>query len=306
MLNRIVRVSEKGWEYEPDQRHAELIVESLGLTSANAVTTPGEDEKKWEETENQKPLDEEKTKRFRQIAARANYLATDRPDIMYAVKEACRHMASPTTGAWRMLKRIGRYLAGKPRTLLEYKWQGKETEVEGFSDSDWAGCRTTGKSTSAGALLIGSHFLKGWSRTQNCVTMSSAEAELVAMVKLTAEVMGVLSMAKDWGEDMKGRVFADSSAALAISNRKGSGKLRHINIGLLWIQEKEAKEDVQFEKVDGKMNPADLMTKNLGRERSEQHANRLGQRIADGRAGQGLKLQRGFKEPRILRVSVKG
>ena len=43
VLNRVVRVSEQGWEYEPDQRHAELIIEELGLAEAKAVSTPGED-----------------------------------------------------------------------------------------------------------------------------------------------------------------------------------------------------------------------------------------------------------------------
>ena len=195
-----------------------------------------------------------------------------------------------------MLKRLGRYLIGKTRTVLEYKWQGRETEVEAFSDSDWGGCRRSGKSTSAGALMIGEHFLKSWSRTQNSVTLSSAEAELVAMVKVTAELIGVLYMLKDWGEDLRGRVYVDSSAALAISNRKGSGKLRHIAIGLLWIQEKESREEVEYKKIDGKLSPADLMTKFLGRERAEEHSRKLGMREAEGRADIGLKLQRGFEE----------
>lgn len=194
-----------------------------------------------------------------------------------------------------MLKRLGRYLIGKVRTILEYKWQGREEEMEAFSDSDWGGCRKTGKSTSAGALMIGEHFIKAWSRTQNSVTLSSAEAELVAMVKVTAELIGALHMAKDWGEVLKGRVYADSSAALAISNRRGSGKLRHIAIGLLWIQEKENREDIDFKKIDGKLNPADLMTKYLLKEKLDEHSVRLGQRYQEGRADSGLKLQRGLQ-----------
>lgn len=63
--------------------------------------------------------------------------------------------------------------------------------------------------------------------------MSSAEAELVAMTKATAETMGILNMIQDLGEQRKGIVYADSSAALAIADRKGSGKLRHINIRML-------------------------------------------------------------------------
>ena len=45
VLNRILRITELGWEYEPDQRHAEMIVEQLGLKDAKAVETPTEEEK---------------------------------------------------------------------------------------------------------------------------------------------------------------------------------------------------------------------------------------------------------------------
>ena len=88
-------------------------------------------------------------------------MAADRPDLMYAVKEQCRVMANPTKEHWHKLKRLGRYLVENRRTVMKYDWQGHEREVTGYSDSDWAGCRVTGKSTSGGALMIGGHFLKG-------------------------------------------------------------------------------------------------------------------------------------------------
>ena len=85
--------------------------------------------------------------------------------------------------------------------------------------------------------MVGEHFLKGWSRTQYWVTLSSAEAELVAMSKLAAELIGVLHMMADLGQKRTATVMVDSSAAMAITQRKGSGKLRHINIGLLWLRQ---------------------------------------------------------------------
>ncbi len=84
---------------------------------------------------------------FRALAARPNYLAADRPDKMYAIKEICRCMAKATQGAWKKLKRFGRYLPGNSRTISKYEWQGSGPEVLGLADSDWAGCRVTGKST---------------------------------------------------------------------------------------------------------------------------------------------------------------
>ena len=107
VLNRVIRVTADGWEYEPDQRHAEMIIAELGLQDAKVAST---DEKKWEEDENEAPLRSDMASRFRSIAARINYLAADRPDLMYSAKEACRQMSSPTEGGWKMLKRIGHIL----------------------------------------------------------------------------------------------------------------------------------------------------------------------------------------------------
>ena len=235
----MIRITEHGWEYEPDQRHADMIVEAMGLQKAKGVSTPAEDEKSWEEKVNEEELCADKATTSRRIAARANYLAADRPDLMYAVKEICRQMAKPTVKGWKQLKRLARYLQVSPRTILDYAWQAREKEIEGFSDSDWAGCKKTGKSTSGGVIKIGEHFIKGWSKTQASITLSSAEAELVAMCKLAAETIGIRSLAADLGRDTKAVLYADSSAAIAIAKRRGAGKLRHINIGFLWIQRRQ-------------------------------------------------------------------
>ena len=69
--------------------------------------------------------------------------------------------------------------------------------------------------------MIGGHLIKGWSRTQNHITLSSAEAELIALVKYSAELLGVRSMLRDFGVESEGVVYVDSSAALAIARRKG-------------------------------------------------------------------------------------
>ena len=68
------------------------------------------------------------------------------------------------------------------------------------------------------------------------VTLSSAVAEFIALVMCSADLLGIRSAMSDSGVESSGVVYADSSAALAIANRKGAGKLRHINISTLWMQ----------------------------------------------------------------------
>ena len=87
-----------------------MIVEQLGLKDAKPVETPTEEEKKWDKEEDEKELGPDKQRHFRSIAARCNYIAADRPDLMFAAKCICRQMAKPSAGAWKKQKRARRYL----------------------------------------------------------------------------------------------------------------------------------------------------------------------------------------------------
>ena len=138
--------------------------------------------------------------------------------------------------------------------------------------------------------MRGSHCIKTWAATQKNITLSSGEAELVAAVKMSCELIGMMQIAKDWGVVTAGSVHVDSSAALGVVKRKGSGKLRHIRVGQLWIQEKAEEGELTYTKVSGKKNPGDLMTKHLPRTTAESLTERIGLRIYSGRAATSLGL----------------
>ena len=86
-------------------------------------------------------------------------------------------------------------------------------------------------------------------------------------------------------------VYADSSAALAVAKRKGAGKLRHINVSALCIQDIQDGEGGQYMKMLGTENPADLMTKYLVRDKMDACMRTIGQEIRQGRAESGLDIQ---------------
>ena len=103
VLNRIVRCTDFGWEIEADPRHAELVAEQLGLTEDKGVSTPGLPGIEEDDTEEDKELHGDDVTRYRGVIARCNYLAVDRPDCAFAIKEGCREMSKPTTGSLRRL-----------------------------------------------------------------------------------------------------------------------------------------------------------------------------------------------------------
>ena len=57
--------------------------------------------------------------------------------------------------------------------------------------------------------------------------------------------------------ESEGRIYVDSSAAIGVAKRQGNGKLRHVRVGLIWIQERIEDGDLAIEKVLGTNNPAD-------------------------------------------------
>ena len=193
-------------------------------------------------------------------------------------------MANPSAADLSRAKRLGRYLVGRTRVVTEYQWQSPTEKIEGCSDSNWAGCRKTAKSTSSGVIMRGRHFLRSWSNTQKCVTLSSGEAELMADVRASTEVIGMLQLARDWGEEeLIGEVLVDSAAALGTIRRRGCGKLRHVRVGDLWIQERQSNGDLMYSKVDSNSNPADVGTKYLAEEKCKKHMRIVRQSVIEGR-----------------------
>jgi len=289
ILNRVVRARDDGWEYEADQRHVDILIREMKLENAKGVATPCEDLKIWEEEMDVSKLNADEATVFRRLAARANFLAQDRADLQFASKEACRGMADPCRGDVKKLKRLVRYLIDHPRLVIHYKWQRRPWTSRTYTDSDWAGCRRTAKSTSGGVIVIGSHYIRSWSSTQKTIALSSGEAELTAMVKASCEAIGMAQLARDWGIEMDSDIYVDSSAAIGVVNRKGNGKLRHVRVGQLWIQEKRESEEIRYHKVKGVENPADMMTKGINRSARQGLMKQIGLRFEEGRADASLR-----------------
>ena len=134
--------------------------------------------------------------------------------------------------------------------------------------------------------MRGKHHIKSWSVTQKRVTLSSAEAELGALVKAASETIGITQMAEGLGDEVAAEVYVDSSAALSVTQRKGSGKMRHVRIGQLWVQEVAEKDELKFRKIKGEDSPADLGTKHLTKKKIDELTSKISLHEAEGRAYQ--------------------
>ena len=306
VLNRIVRITDDGIEYEADQRHADLVIKQLALEKSNSVLTPADEEIENKVTDDQgrcmnDNCDSNHAALYRSIAARLNYVSPDHPDLQYSIKEICRRMADPTWRDFARLKRLGRYMIGRPRLVSKFRFQGAVDRVIVMSDANWAGCKTTRKSTSGGCVLLGKHCVKSWSKTQHCISTSSAESEGVAIVKEGKE-MGIARILEDFENgDVSIDIMADASAALGMIEREGVGRVRHIDVAILWLQQRWLQKAVYFSKIVGTHNTSDLMTKALCRQKADEFVRDLNGEYRSGRAGKSVKLQEDVSLIRIVR-----
>ena len=84
------------------------------------------------------------------------------------------------------------------------------------------------------------------------------------------------ALARDLGINLRTRLHVDASAALGILERRGVGRVRHLDVGTLWLQEQRLRDLVEFRKVLGTKNPDDLMTKHLAKDLVDKYMNQLG------------------------------
>ena len=127
------------------------------------------------------------------VVARANYLSLDRIDLQFASKEACRQMSNPRVSGVDRMKRIARYLLKYPKLVWKYD-RGK---TDFFSDSDWAACRRSRRSTSGGVIVIDGGTVKHWCSTQATIALSVGEAEYYALVKAAVEGLAMVALGRD-------------------------------------------------------------------------------------------------------------
>ena len=254
LLNRVTEWDRDGITIEANQRHAREKRKGLELERANHSATPCAVERKDEGgarrdaskeenrcgqvqtqikherddtsdgTERDRPqmADDDANDsqaltvgditRHRAFFARISYLSRDRPDIQFASMQVCCAMVKPLVRDMERVKRIGRYLAGKPRAKCWFRWQ-QSGELEACSDADWGGDKSH-PTISAGVIMSGGHCFEVWTKKQQTVSLSTAESELYATVKIASEGLGIQNVAKDLGISCGLNLHLDASATI--------------------------------------------------------------------------------------------
>ena len=151
------------------------------------------------------------------------------------------------------------------------QFEASDATLTMHTDSDWADCRFSKKSTSGGVVSPNIGVVRHWSSTQKSLALSSCEAELYARTKGAAETMAIKSLAADMEITFDILLRTDATAALGVVNRRGVGKTRHIDTQELWLQNHMRSREMEVQKVAGEEDAKGILTKNVKPEVLEKH-----------------------------------
>ena len=178
------------------RKYASSLLNKFGLTDCKPVSTPLVATEKLIKDDGSGAVDEEN---YRKLVGSLLYLTATRPDVMYAASLLARYMHGPSNKHYGTAKRVLRYVKGTLDYGLMYE-KGKKAVLMGYCDSDWGGSIEDSKSTSGYAFSFGSGVFSWASVKQNCVALSTAEAEYVSASEATTQAIWLKFVLEDFGE----------------------------------------------------------------------------------------------------------
>jgi hypothetical protein len=203
-------------------------------------------------------------KLYRSMIGSLLYLCASRPDIMLSVGMCARYQAAPKESHLMAVKRVFRYLIDTPTFGLWYP-KGASFGLVGYSNSDWAGDKVDRKSTSGACQFLG-RSLVSWSfKKQNCVSLSTAEAEYVAAASCCAQLLWMRQTMEDYGIHFdKVPLLCDNESAIKIAhNLVQHNKTKHIEIRHHFIRDHVNRGEINLSYVGTQDQLADIFTKPL-------------------------------------------
>ena len=161
----------------------------------------------------------------------------------------------------------------------DYRRDRSILTLDAFSDSSWGDERSTRRSTTSGMVFANGCLILSICRAQATIALSSCEAELYAANSTMVECIYLHQLAQFlMGSvlDVRQRLFLDSSSAKFVVQRSGVGKLKHVEIKHMFLQQLLRQGIFTIHKIPTRVNPADLNTKKLSVERRKLLSNLCG------------------------------
>jgi hypothetical protein len=259
-----VDVRRRGSDFFLSQtKYAEELLDRAGMMNCKPAATPIDTNAKLSSTAGAAVRDPSE---YRSIAGALQYLTITRPDIAYAVQQACLHMHDPRDSHLAIVKRILRYVRGTMTYGLYLRGTTSTPTIIAYSDADWAGCPDTRRSTSGYCIYLGNALVSWSSKRQATVSRSSAEAEYRAVANAVAECIWLRQLLGELHIDVPSAAIAycDNISAVYMSkNPVHHRRTKHIELDIHFVRERVAFGDLRVVHVPTDQQFADVMTKGL-------------------------------------------
>ena len=241
-----------------------------GLASANSVSTPANPNVKLcKDDKVSKPVD---PVLYQSMVGSLLYVAiATRPDISQAVGVVSKFNSCPTEAHFTAVKRILCYLKGTLDVTLKYK-KTEDGQLVGFSDANYAGDPDDRHSTSGNVFLMSSGPISWYSKKQAIVTLSTAEAEYVALSTATQEIVWIRRLLSDLTatQGQATVLMEDNQGAICIAkNPVLHVRTKHIDVCYRYVREAVNDGVINLQYCRTHEMVADILTKPLPKQRFE-------------------------------------
>jgi len=257
---RLIRIS---------NRYVTKAAELLGLTDSKPVPTPGVEANRRRIEDKEFPLSADLCSLYRSCSCIVLYAGHDMPEAQHAIRELTQDLREPNEQAMVRLKRCVRYLYHNRDQGIWFPVSGEPTELAVKTDTDWAGDRVSRKSVTCVVYSVGDCTLCTSCTGQAIHAQSSGESEFYGNVTGVSGGILLQHILQFLGLNLELTLYTDSAASRGILNRLGVGKIRHLEVKTLWIQRLVEERLLRVRAISGKLNPADIATKTLQKERME-------------------------------------
>ncbi|GJU06019.1 putative ribonuclease H-like domain-containing protein [Tanacetum coccineum] len=219
------------------------ILKKFDFANVKTASTPIETQKPLVKDEEASDVD---VHLYRSMIGSLMYLTASRPDIMFAVCACSRFQVTPKSSHLSAVKRIFRYLKGKPKLGLWYP-RVSSFDLESYSDSDYAGANLDRKSTTGGCQFLGRRLISWQCKKQTIVATSTTEAEYVAAASCCGQVLWIQNQMLDYGFNfMNTKIYIDNESTICIvKNPVYHSKTKHIAIRHHFIRDAYEKKLIQ-------------------------------------------------------------
>ena len=214
-------------------------------------------------------LDKNQQRLYQSIIGALNFAAgCTRPDIAYAVSKLASVNHCPRKRHMPAAVRCLQYLAATPELSLAFDGSNgaDSLTLRGASDSDWAGCPVTRRSTTGYVFSLAGGPVSWLSKRQSETALSSCQAEYVALTAATKEACWLRDLLAELGfpRARPTPIFVDNAAAVELSkNPKFHSRTKHIQLAFLYAREQQEKGVISVMQVKTHEQPADFLTKNV-------------------------------------------